>query len=805
MLDGITWAIIVAAIALVLLNIVGVLVFGSILGFKETRELETEPWVQPTAQSFIILSAIAIALLCLGRYRALGSAWVFWTGIVFLVNGVLGVFYLLSWPGLVGTTGIIGNLPNTASWFYFMTYTWLALIVVASVARRPEHLTPLYSLAGYGIAVVAGILIGLLSLLFEQKLPALITGVVYTPLSLFWQGGLVAAIAVGAVAVYRRYRIDKDAMLGYLALFLTVMTFAMADTIMGGKRYDFWWYVSRIMYIPGYGVILFGFLQEGYVLFGRERERLAERDRLLTSVQEARADAERSRAQFEAVFQSISDGIAISDMTGSFVMMNEAEARMNGYESPEHMKRNLDYFASVYELSYPDGRPLLVDQWPISRVLRGGSFADWELRGRRKDTGQEWFFSFSGAPVLNEQGEQILAVVVTRDITERRRSETERERLLGEVVNLARMAQRRVSELETILESIADAVFVCDAQGRITMTNRIALSLLGAETSEAQRTLVDYLESLQLRDHEGRRLPLDELAISQALRGGVVRGREELGVHPQTQRRMDLLISAAPLRDEAGHIVGAVEVATDITRLRELSEEAQRRAVELDAANKELEAFAYSVSHDLRAPLRHIDGFSRILQQTYADRLDERGQQYLQFLRDGSQKMGQLIDDLLRLSRVTRAGMRRQPVDLSELAAMILTELHQEQPERQLEPSVAPAAIANGDPQLLRVALENLLGNAWKFTSHRPVAKIEFGVTSQDGKPVYFVKDNGAGFDMAYADKLFSAFQRLHKADEYPGTGIGLATVQRIIHRHGGRVWAEGEVGKGATFYFTLA
>jgi light-regulated signal transduction histidine kinase (bacteriophytochrome) len=232
--------------------------------------------------------------------------------------------------------------------------------------------------------------------------------------------------------------------------------------------------------------------------------------------------------------------------------------------------------------------------------------------------------------------------------------------------------------------------------------------------------------------------------------------------------------------------------------------EVQRRAADLDVANKELEAFSYSVSHDLRAPLRHIDGFSSILEQAYADKLDERGRQYLMYLREGSQKMEQLIDAMLQLSRASRVEMSRQPVNLSDLAQSIVADLQRTEPERPVELDIAPGVVANGDPHLLSSVLENLLSNSWKFTAKGPVTKIEFGVTQKDGRKAYYVRDNGVGFDMAYADKLFVAFQRLHKAADFSGTGIGLATVQRIIHRHGGEVWAEAAVDNGATFYFTL-
>jgi signal transduction histidine kinase len=236
----------------------------------------------------------------------------------------------------------------------------------------------------------------------------------------------------------------------------------------------------------------------------------------------------------------------------------------------------------------------------------------------------------------------------------------------------------------------------------------------------------------------------------------------------------------------------------------ELEQRVRDRTAQLEAANQELEAFSYSVSHDLRAPLRSIDGFSQVLLEDYGNKLDGEGREVLQRVRNGAQRMGQLIDDLLKLSRVTRGEMRQEMVDLSSMAKAALTEFQKTKPERQVECVVAEGVIAHGDGRLLRVALENLLGNAWKFTGKRSQGKIEFGITRRDGKTAYFVRDNGVGFDMAYLDKLFGAFQRLHGMKEFPGTGIGLATVQRIVHRHGGEVWAEGVVDQGATFYFTL-
>ncbi len=242
-----------------------------------------------------------------------------------------------------------------------------------------------------------------------------------------------------------------------------------------------------------------------------------------------------------------------------------------------------------------------------------------------------------------------------------------------------------------------------------------------------------------------------------------------------------------------------------------LNQGLQQAIVELKAVNKELESFSYSVSHDLRAPLRSIDGFSQaLLEDSYAQ-LDPTGHDYLHRIRAATQRMGQLIDDLLTLSRVTRSEMCKKTVDLSRIANQILTDLSQTHPERQVEWRVRPGIFAQGDSRLLHALMENLLNNAWKFTIPKIPARIEVGVLVatetneiENPNPTYFVCDNGVGFDMTYIGKLFSPFQRLHSVSEFPGNGIGLATVQRIVHRHGGRVWAEGVVGEGATFYFTL-
>ena len=251
------------------------------------------------------------------------------------------------------------------------------------------------------------------------------------------------------------------------------------------------------------------------------------------------------------------------------------------------------------------------------------------------------------------------------------------------------------------------------------------------------------------------------------------------------------------IKDGPGHVVGFAKITHDLTA---------RRAAEkaLSDANRELEAFSYAVAHDLRAPLRGMNGFAQVLLDTYGEKLDAQGNDWLQEILLNAKKMGALIDALLALGRLTRAELHVERVDLSAVAGAVVARLAAAEPERSVEVAIQPGLLADLDPHLAQALLENLIGNAWKFSARTAAARIEVGVTETSGVRTFFVRDNGAGFDMAFAGKLFTPFQRLHTVDEFFGTGIGLATAQRILHRHGGRIWAQGAVGAGATFFFTL-
>jgi PAS domain S-box-containing protein len=353
--------------------------------------------------------------------------------------------------------------------------------------------------------------------------------------------------------------------------------------------------------------------------------------------------------------------------------------------------------------------------------------------------------------------------------------------------------------LRAVAESVPDGVVSADSQGTITYLNRGAERLFGWASTDLIGQPVTVLAPERLRDAHCRSV-FRHAAVAGAPAAGTT---IELTALRKDGREFPVEVSLARSEAPDGPLFTAV--VRDVSHRKQVEGDLLSLNAQLEAANRELEAFSYSVSHDLRAPLRSIDSFSAILLEDCTDQLDERARDYLNRVRAACQRMSTLIDAMLSLSKVAREEMWHQAVDLSALAESVTSELQRSEPERNVRFIVAPGLMATGDATLLRVVIENLLANAWKFTSKRPDAVVEFGITDVGGVQSYFVRDNGAGFDPAYASRLFGAFQRLHAARDFPGTGIGLPTVQRIVHRHGGRVWASGTVGHGATFYFTLA
>jgi PAS domain S-box-containing protein len=364
----------------------------------------------------------------------------------------------------------------------------------------------------------------------------------------------------------------------------------------------------------------------------------------------------------------------------------------------------------------------------------------------------------------------------------------------------ARSAGRKSDEqrlqLAAIVESSADAIVGCGLDGIIRSWNKGAERVFGHAADDVIGRSITMLLPPGVEAEETAR-------IERMAQG------ESVASFEAVRRRKDgsdfeASVTLSPIRDSRGMLVGASMTARDISDRKRAEKEIQRAREAAEAANRELEAFSSSVAHDLRAPLRSIDGFSQILIEDYADALDATGQRYLERVRRAAEEMGCLIDALLALGRVTQGSIQYNAVDLSLLARQTAERLRESQPERRVDFVIGDGLQEKGDSALLGAALENLLSNAWKFTRDRPNARIEFGSERGDEQTTYFVRDNGAGFDMAFSSKLFRVFQRLHRDSEFEGTGVGLATVQRIIHRHGGRIWAEGQVGEGACFRFTL-
>jgi PAS domain S-box-containing protein len=364
-----------------------------------------------------------------------------------------------------------------------------------------------------------------------------------------------------------------------------------------------------------------------------------------------------------------------------------------------------------------------------------------------------------------------------------------------------------------VLASALDAIAVIDGDGRVVDFNAAAEATFGYTRIDAiGRRLGDLVVPPSQR-------AAHERGIARAREGGesrILGRRIELTAMRAdgTEFPAEVSITRASAPGEPLLYTGFIRDLSErqeaekararSEELEALNHELTELTVKLDEVNRELESFSYSVSHDLRTPLRAIDGFSLVLLEDHSAALDPTGKEHLGRIRGAAQQMGALIDDLLRLANIARTEMQTEDVDLSELSRAIATELAAAHPQRVVDLSIADGMRARGDRGMLRVALANLLDNAWKFTGGRPSSRVEVGTARIDGERAYFVRDDGAGFDMQYAARLFTPFQRLHRADEFAGTGVGLATVERVVRRHGGRIWAESKVGEGATFFFTL-
>ncbi|MDB6017954.1 MAG: hypothetical protein JWR19_2443 [Pedosphaera sp.] len=552
----------------------------------------------------------------------------------------------------------------------------------------------------------------------------------------------------------------------------------------------------------------------------------------ITERKQAEERLRNSEARYRALYRENPSMIFTLDAEGKVLSVNQACLDQLGYSMGELEGE------SVLKVFHPDDRGALAGQ--IQVCLRNpNQVQHWQLRKIRKDGAVAWVDEL--AQSITDLGGALNVLIVCQDITERKRAEEEIRALNAGLELRVKERTQELAESEKRFRTIYDtapvsiwqedwsevieSIDALQSQGVTDLPTYfrehpefVARALKAVKVRDVNQWTLGTFAARDKAEMLASREPvfatpdmlLGFVGELTALAQGQTVYHTEMNLNTFKGDTMHglLAVSFPPRGSGSGDVLMSVLDITERQRaeiqIQHLNEELQARAQALVEANKELETFSYSVSHDLRAPLRIISGFSHILLEDCADKLGTEGKESLLAVVAASQRMGELIDDLLQLSRITRSEVRRAPVDLSALARSVADELRKANPERYVEFIVEPDLIAEADARLMRIVLENLLGNAWKFTSHKRAARIEFGRTRHNGAAAYFVRDNGAGFDMAYANKLFGAFQRLHSTAEFPGTGVGLATVQRVIHRHGGQIWAEGEIGRGATFYFTL-
>jgi PAS domain S-box-containing protein len=514
---------------------------------------------------------------------------------------------------------------------------------------------------------------------------------------------------------------------------------------------------------------------------------------------------------FKLVLDSMGEGLIAADGEGRFIIWNDSAKKLMGRDAASLPS---DQWTQYYKVFLPDGvTPFPPERLPLVRALRGES-AQVELMVEQPEGADGVFLEVTARPMKDAEGGLCGGVAVLRDITDHRRAAAALARQTEEWVRSQQSLETQTLMLQSVLDSISEGVVAADETGKFILWNPTAAKILGLGAT--------YPPSQEWKAHYGLFLedtvtpfPADQLPLVRAVRGETSTTRMFVR-DPELDHGAWIEFTGGPLRDKNGVVRGGVVAFRDISQrradereIRKLNEELEERVVErtaqLEAANHELEAFAYSVSHDLRAPLRHIGGFSKILTEDFGAELPEEARGHLRRIEEGVHRMGLLVDELLNLARVGRHAVRLQDTQLNPIIEEVVCLLQPETVGRAVTWKIEQLPPAQCDPLLIKQVFQNLIANALKFSRTRERVVIEISQREQNGELVIAVRDNGVGFNMKFSDKLFGVFQRLHRAEDFEGTGIGLATVKRIVQKHGGRVWAESELDKGATFFFTLA
>jgi PAS domain S-box-containing protein len=513
----------------------------------------------------------------------------------------------------------------------------------------------------------------------------------------------------------------------------------------------------------------------------------------ITDRKQAEEKLRESRAALDAALASMTDAVFISDSSGNFVEFNDAFATFHRFRNKTECAKTLAEYPDFLEVFLPNGKLAPLDMWAVPRALRGETVTNAEYSLHRKDTGENWVGSYSFSPIRDNDGVIVGSVVVGRDITELRQADKKIKDSEEKFRALFEKSPLGIAYNEMIYDTSGKPIDYQFLEVNGAYKKIIGIDPQGKKVTEAfpgiEKHSFDWIGTFGHVAQTGEQIYFEQFFES-------------------TNRWYDCIAFQSKLNQYAVVFQDITERRLAEEKIRELNSELEQRVIQrtsqLEAANRELESFSYSVSHDLRAPLRHINGFADILSKECNDQLTENARNYLNTIKDSARKMGTLIDDLLSFSRTGRAELKKSSIKMDLIVENALAQIKSSIIDRKIDWIISTMPEVYGDYNLLRLVWINLLDNAVKYTSTRKKAVIEAGYKEETTEIIFYIKDNGVGFDMKYAQKLFGVFQRLHSASEFEGTGIGLANVQRIILRHGGRTWAEAETDKGAVFYFSI-
>ncbi|WP_303901032.1 MASE3 domain-containing protein [Thiohalomonas denitrificans] len=706
---------------------------------------------------FAVIVAILLAVVGWQTYPFSRNGFLVFLAAGYFWVGVMDLLHTLSYQGI----GIIEpDAANTSTQFWVATRYLEALVLLVAPAFAVNGLHRGLAFAGIGtFAAVVSVLI------FAGAFPdAFVAGQGLTRFKVVSEYVIIGLLIVALWHLWMRggeidQRVVKLMALAISVTALSEFLFTLYESVYGLENF-----VGHVGKLLSYWLVFVAIVETS----------LNEPFRLLS----------RGATTYDAV----PDPVVVVDQNGVIRQSNRA-ARVQ-------VRDTQPVGRFCHQLLHP--REWSEEDCPICRCIRGDLKELMTFEVPFKDTGI--WHSVTITPIEQPGGAAQAGVVhVSHDITVRKQAE---ESLHNKNV-----------ELHSILQSVGDGIFGVDRRGRTVFVNP-ALERLTGWSAEA---LIGRNAHTTLHQPPGglEEHPREACAVLLTLKDGKVRHSDDDLFHRRDGAAFPVAFTSAPLRGDDGDITGAVVVFRDISERKRIEQGRERyeqqlesmvaeRTRELQEVNREMETFSYSVSHDLRAPLRAVNGFGQALLEDYSGQLEETAQDYLGRMRAASIRMGQMIDGLLGLSRVSRREIHPEAVDVSALAAELSDLVTASDPGRRAEWRIQPGMVAHADPILLRLLLQNLLENAWKFTAERDPAVIEVGCMDTEVGAAFFVRDNGIGFEQEVANSLYQPFQRLHRGEQYEGSGIGLATVQRIVHRHFGRTWAEGQPGKGASFFFTL-